>query len=1157
MSDADFFSLLVDEVRRLLAPVEEALQSSAAFAGYLRRFGWELAPGSLSIDDIRDAIDVASDLAEAAQALAAAWDEPPPSVEAITQAFGTAKRAIDTVGTLTSKPPPGGLSTALWSDVAGQLPEALVADYLERRLPFAFGAFVVTGLVEQEWVDLSGQAGRVSYSRRRLRLDRLGRALTDPGGVLRETYQLDGGAPRLAPLVDALGVLVRRTELPAVVEPVGPPWRSTYYSSGNPSLGDARQLRVTLLHADDTAGNRFDLGLTVLPAPPRQNPGGAPAGLVAGLQASTTGTPPTEGFWPVSVELAGDVLAEAAVALEVYPTGARVVAGSRTECDVELALAHRPPDPVILLGAPGSHRLQCASVRLSLALRGPAGDPEVEVAFAVGGLELVVETGDADSFLGRIFGGRPQTASFDATVAWSSTRGLRFEGQAGLELDIPINQTIGVVELLSLLVGVRATSGGRAELLLAFSGGAVIGPVAVSVRNVGVLLVLRPVTVGEPRGLLGDLDLAFGFKAPDGLGVAIDTGPVTGGGFLEIDQANGRYAGILQLQAAGIGITAIGLLDTRLPGGAPGYSFLVIVTAKFAPIQLGFGFALTGVGGLAGINRALVADALQAGVRSGSVDHLLFPANPVKDAPRIISDLRTIFPPAAGRYVFGPMLSIVWGASIIEAELGVILTLPAPVVIVLLGQINMALPTRQEAIVELHLDVAGTLDFGSQRLSIDASLHDSRVLAFNLYGDMALRLSWGAQPEFALSVGGLHPLFQPPPGFPELRRLTLALGEGENPRLTMQTYLAVTANSFQIGARAELYAEAAGFNLLGWIGFDALFYFSPFEFRADFTAGIALRHGGSVLASVQLDAHLTGPAPWHAWGEASVSILFLRVTVPFDATFGEERRVDALPGDPWAALEGALRDPRSWSATPPERGSRVVPAAADGDAGPALVDPLGGLCVRQRAVPLHRTLTKFGEGALPAPARFDVQGVAVGGQAASSWAPVRELFAPGPFEELSEADKLTRGSFEPMDAGLVIAASALAFGSAADVKGVDAAYETVQVDAKGTPGTRLGTHVVGLAQQLSVLAGGAVATAGVATSGTRRFAPPPGVAPRVRLGEERWVVAATADLAVRTDVLAAPAARGTAEQALAGWLRGRPADRGLVAVVPEHEAVGA
>src|SRR4030095_10935237 len=46
-------------------------------------------------------------------------------------------------------------------------------------------------------------------------------------------------------------------------------------------------------------------------------------------------------------------------------------------------------------------------------------------------------------------------------------------------------------------------------------------------------------------------------------------------------------------------------LTTHLPGGKPGYSLLVIVSAEFSPVQLGLGFMLVGVGGLLGIQRTV------------------------------------------------------------------------------------------------------------------------------------------------------------------------------------------------------------------------------------------------------------------------------------------------------------------------------------------------------------------------------------------------------------------------------------------------------------------------------------------------------------------------------------------------------------------------
>lgn len=58
---------------------------------------------------------------------------------------------------------------------------------------------------------------------------------------------------------------------------------------------------------------------------------------------------------------------------------------------------------------------------------------------------------------------------------------------------------------------------------------------------------------------------------------------------------------------------ATGLLTTRLPGGASGFSLLVVISSEFPPVQLGLGFRLVGVGGLLGINRTVAVEALRGG----------------------------------------------------------------------------------------------------------------------------------------------------------------------------------------------------------------------------------------------------------------------------------------------------------------------------------------------------------------------------------------------------------------------------------------------------------------------------------------------------------------------------------------------------------------
>ena len=108
--------------------------------------------------------------------------------------------------------------------------------------------------------------------------------------------------------------------------------------------------------------------------------------------------------------------------------------------------------------------------------------------------------------------------------------------------------------------------------------------------------------------------------------MVLDAGGFTGGGFLYLDIPKGEYAGALELSFQGIvDLSAVGILNTKLPDGEPGFSLLILISAEFAPIQLSFGFTLIGVGGLIGLNRTILFDPLRAGVRDGSLNSVLFP----------------------------------------------------------------------------------------------------------------------------------------------------------------------------------------------------------------------------------------------------------------------------------------------------------------------------------------------------------------------------------------------------------------------------------------------------------------------------------------------------------------------------------------------------
>ena len=82
----------------------------------------------------------------------------------------------------------------------------------------------------------------------------------------------------------------------------------------------------------------------------------------------------------------------------------------------------------------------------------------------------------------------------------------------------------------------------------------------------------------------------------------------------------------------GVGICAVVIIETEAPG-VDGWSMFFALFLELPSIQLGFGFTLTGVGGVAGINRTIDPDALGSAVRSGSLDTILFPADPIAEAP--------------------------------------------------------------------------------------------------------------------------------------------------------------------------------------------------------------------------------------------------------------------------------------------------------------------------------------------------------------------------------------------------------------------------------------------------------------------------------------------------------------------------------------------
>lgn len=795
-----------------------------------------------------------------------------------------------------------------------------------------------------------------------------------------------------------------------------------------------------------------------------------------------------------------------------------------------------PGDPyVIKLGA---SRIEIGTLAATLLL----SKPLVELKVVAKKSALVLASEDGDGFVAKLLPASGMRLDFDLGVGlvMSPEFRLHVEGGSGLQATIPIDRSLGPVRLQQLYLEL-ASGTHEAQKKLRFEA------------SVGASLKLGPVTAVADRlgfDLIVDLEdgapPAIGLKPPSGVGLLIDADIVSGAGYLFRDEPNGQYAGAVQLEFRGLTLGAVGLVSTRLPpDGRRGFSLLVVIAAEFLPVAP-LGVRITAFGGLLGVNRTFNVDPLRSGLKTGALDDILFPPNPVADAPRIVGALQAIMPPREDQYLFGLMARFVWGVpTLVTVDVGVILEWPSPWRLIMLGQFRALLPSDKKTLIRLQMDAIGVIDWQENTVAIDAVLFDSVVVRYPVTGAMALRARWGDDPAFALAVGGLHPRFTAPSGFPKLARVIVGLSQSDNARLTLAAYIAVTANTAQVGARLDFLFRASSFSVEGMLAFDALFQFKPFEFIVDMQAGVTLKWHGRTLVGVELALTLAGPSPWHARGKATFKIWRFSKSISFDRTLGEGAPPPPLPeADPLPELIAALADSRSWSGELPAASAMAVALREMPAANEIHLHPLGELTVRQRVVPLGIEIDRFGNATPTGDRRFDVATVGAAG------APVEDFFAPGQFIDMSDDERLRRPSFERMNAGVRIGAAQVNWGGKGNpalVAETDLLYETVVLGGTAPP-RRDRQPFAASAADLQV----AASAGAVARSPARHLGAAKHRAPRhaVRIVETRYTVTATADLAplAIADLPEPTRSYTAAAQAMARQIAKQPALRGRVQV---------
>jgi len=731
----------------------------------------------------------------------------------------------------------------------------------------------------------------------------------------------------------------------------------------------------------------------------------------------------------------------------------------------------------------------------------------------------------------------------------------------GFGLRIPIGKSLGplTVHDLQLHFGFEGPDDDRTYVLDAASSlSTKLGPVLARVDRMGLRLGVTFPDKSQDANL-GLFNLDVGGLQPNGVALAVDAkGIVSGGGFLFYDRVQALYAGVMQLSLRErITVKAFGLIATHMADGSKGYSLIVFITAEdFQPIPLGMACTLRGIGGMIAINRSFSEDAMREGLKNKTLGTLLFPRDPIRNAPEIIRNLVTTFPGEEGSYLVGVLMKLGWfSPTLVYLDIAIMVEFGRRMRVIALGMISALLPTRENDLVRLNMDAMGVIDMVQGSIAIDAVLVDSRLAhKFVLTGNMALRANLTrGRGGFVMAVGGLNPRFVPPLSLPKLARITIELAAGNNPRLTCEAYFAITSNTIQFGARAQLYAAAYGFSLEGDVGFDVLVQLLPFHLIADFRASVQLKRGSRNLFKLSVAGALEGPRPLRISGKASFEIFWCDFTIRFDKTLISGEKPPLPPAvDVLAELMRALAAPESWSTQVAANRQHGVALRKVATADALVLDPLGNLVVKQQIVPLNssRDLDTFGGAPIAGARRFELKAKIEG--VTQDVNPVQDAFAPAQFFSMTDDEKLASPSFEDMDAGVVFGSDAVVIDDGASIF-APLEFETIILDEEGRSTQENEDRYILVAERMfEQVRFGAVAAATVRTAGMARFRNLE-VAAAVTMRTPQFVVAAVADGVVAPETQAATFVE---MQAVLTKLNRGVGSTGAWQVVPAREAMG-
>ena len=466
---------------------------------------------------------------------------------------------------------------------------------------------------------------------------------------------------------------------------------------------------------------------------------------------------------------------------------------------------------------------------------------------------------------------------------------------------IPVQRALGPLHCQRVGVTPPAQSGAQ-TLGIDFDG---------SVSLAGLTVDLDDLSIGIP--LTSPVDFDSYTLGLDGMSVALSGGPVTiAGGLVETADTPPGYEGMILVQAADLGLSAIGAYSVfdQEP------SFFVFGMLR-APLGGPPFFFVTGIAAGFGYNRALALDSITAdNVDTFPLMEAMAGSNALKNPTdqtglaATLDALGTAVYPSPGEYWLAAGVSFT-SFDLLQSRALIAVSFGNDFRVDLLGVSQLVVPTAGgeiPPIVSAELDLDASFRPSAGVLSVTATLApSSHVLdpAVHLTGGFALDVWFSGDEEgqFVVTLGGYHPGWVPPSFYPQEPRLGINWSWG-NVQLTGDAYFALTPTAVMAGGDLDLTYSAGKLQAWLTVQADFLITWHPFAFEVGFEVSVGASYRvDALLVHHTFTVELGAEVMMHGMPMGGTAHVHWYV-ISFTISFGDDAVADTLKT--WADFDNQL-----------------------------------------------------------------------------------------------------------------------------------------------------------------------------------------------------------------------------------------------------------